>query len=109
MDKFKIWEYRRDNDLNLEEPESNKGFSNNNIDDEEEWDEDSTKIPKPMSWWNHFGLKILQVLRKKEMKIVLRVKLLQPHAHMLRGEAGGTKIKIGYISIFIEHWCQPRA
>ena len=43
------------------------------------------------------------MFRKKEMKIVLRVKLLQPHAHMLRGEAGGTKIKIGYISIFIEH------
>ena len=41
------------------------------------------------------SLRTLEVLLKKEMKKVLRVKLLQPHAHMLRGEAGGTKIKLG--------------
>ena len=29
--------------MNLDKTESNKGVSNNNLDDEEEWDEDSTK------------------------------------------------------------------
>ena len=34
--------------MNLDKTESNKGVSNNNLDDEEEWDEDSTKSPKPV-------------------------------------------------------------
>ena len=34
--------------MNLEKTESNKEVSNNNLYDEEEWDEDSVKSPKPV-------------------------------------------------------------
>ena len=34
--------------MNLDKTESNKGVSKNNLDDEEEWDEDSAMGPKPV-------------------------------------------------------------
>ena len=53
------------------------------------------KIDDPSQLDEKRSSRTLEEVLKKEMKKVLRVKLLQPHVHMLRGEAGGTKIKLG--------------